>query len=388
MRKLSEVAGNFFKQEASSSIVMLFFAVVALIFSNSPYAFLYKNFLATPIAIQVGATLSEPLLSWINDGLMAIFFFLIGLEIKREILAGELNFKSKILLPIFAAIGGMIVPAFIYLFVVRSDPSMLKGWAIPVATDIVFALSVLSFLGRRIPSSLKIFLTALAIFDDIGAIIIIAVFYSHNISLVALGLTSVCLAIAFILNRLNVVKYTPYILVGLILWLFAHASGVHPTVAGIMLAFAIPLRDVQREHYSPLQKLEHYLQPWVAFGILPLFAFANAGVSLAGTTFSLLFNKVGIGIALGLFLGKQVGIFSATWLLVKFGLASLPERVSWSKIYGVALLCGIGFTMSLFIGNLAFAESSSMIPAVRMGIFAGSLLSGFLGYLVLRCCKN
>jgi NhaA family Na+:H+ antiporter len=369
--------------EAASGLLLIAAAVLALIINNSPLSWLYNGLLDTPVVAQVGALkIAKPLLLWINDGLMALFFLLIGLEVKREVLDGQLARPSQIVLPGAAAIGGMVVPALIYWFLNRDNPAALSGWAIPTATDIAFALGVLALLGKRVPVSLKLFLMTLAIIDDLGAIIIIAIFYSGALSTVSLALAAACIAALIGMNRLGVAKLGPYMIIGLILWVCVLKSGVHATLAGVTLAFCIPLRTKNAEP-SPLLTLEHALHPWVAYGILPLFAFANAGLSLSGVTVDSFTHDVPMGIAVGLLLGKTVGVFGLTWLAVKIGIAALPQGANWGQILGVAILCGIGFTMSLFVGSLAFEPGVSDYAGMdRMGILTGSILAALIGYAV------
>jgi len=377
---------EFIKLESAGGIILFAVAIFALLLDNSPFAEIYQEFLQIPVVVQLGAfKLAKPLILWINDGLMAVFFLLVGLEIKREIFEGELDSWNKISLPAIAAVGGMIVPAVIYSVFNLSDSMALRGWAIPTATDIAFALGIMALLGSRVPVSLKIFLTAIAIFDDIGAIAIIAMFYTYKISFTFIGLAVFTLLVLFLLNRLRVSKISPYILIGLLLWVFVLKSGIHATLAGVALAFAIPLTDKKRPFRSPLRDLEHSLHKWVAFGVLPIFAFANAGVSFAGLDTDHVFGGISIGIAMGLFFGKQIGVFLASWLAIHFGLARMPHGTNWLGVYGVALICGVGFTMSLFIGTLAFYEGDASFPVmVRVGVLMGSFASGILGYLVLR----
>ncbi|WP_448106619.1 Na+/H+ antiporter NhaA [Pseudomonas azerbaijanoccidentalis] len=374
---------RFFQLEAASGLLLIAAAVLALIINNSPLSWLYNGLLETPVVAQVGALqIAKPLLLWINDGLMAMFFLLIGLEVKREVLDGQLSKPSQIVLPGAAAIGGMVVPALIYWFLNRDNPAALSGWAIPTATDIAFALGVLALLGKRVPVSLKLFLMTLAIIDDLGAIIIIAIFYSGALSTLSLALAAACIAALIGMNRLGVVKLGPYMIIGLILWVCVLKSGVHATLAGVTLAFCIPLRTKNAEP-SPLLTLEHALHPWVAYGILPLFAFANAGLSLSGVTVDSFTHDVPMGIAVGLLLGKAVGVFGLTWLAVKIGIAALPQGANWGQILGVAILCGIGFTMSLFVGSLAFEPGVSDYAGMdRMGILTGSILAALIGYAV------
>jgi NhaA family Na+:H+ antiporter len=369
--------------EAASGLLLIAAAVLALVINNSSLSWLYNGLLDTPVVAQVGALkIAKPLLLWINDGLMALFFLLIGLEVKREVLDGQLSKPSQIVLPGAAAIGGMVVPALIYWFLNRDNPAALGGWAIPTATDIAFALGVLALLGKRVPVSLKLFLMTLAIIDDLGAIIIIAIFYSGALSTLSLALAAACIAALIGMNRLGVVKLGPYMIIGLILWVCVLKSGVHATLAGVTLAFCIPLRTKNAEP-SPLLTLEHALHPWVAYGILPLFAFANAGLSLSGVTVESFTHDVPMGIAVGLLLGKTVGVFGLTWLAVKIGIAALPQGANWGQILGVAILCGIGFTMSLFVGSLAFVPGASDYAGMdRMGILTGSILAALIGYAV------
>jgi NhaA family Na+:H+ antiporter len=369
--------------EAASGLLLIAAAVLALVINNSPLSWLYNGLLDTPVVAQVGALkIAKPLLLWINDGLMALFFLLIGLEVKREVLDGQLSKPSQIVLPGAAAIGGMVVPALIYWFLNRDNPPALSGWAIPTATDIAFALGVLALLGKRVPVSLKLFLMTLAIIDDLGAIIIIAIFYSGALSTVSLALAAACIAALIGMNRLGVVKLGPYMIIGLILWVCVLKSGVHATLAGVTLAFCIPLRTRNAEP-SPLLALEHALHPWVAYGILPLFAFANAGLSLSGVTVDSFTHDVPMGIAVGLLLGKTLGVFGLTWLAVKIGIAALPQGANWGQVLGVAILCGIGFTMSLFVGSLAFEPGVSDYAGMdRMGILTGSILAALIGYAV------
>ncbi|MBC2655236.1 Na+/H+ antiporter NhaA [Pseudomonas sp. MSSRFD41] len=380
---------RFFAMEAASGLLLIAAAILALIINNSPLSWLYNGLLETPVVAQVGALkIAKPLLLWINDGLMALFFLLIGLEVKREVLDGQLSKPSQVVLPGAAAIGGMLVPALIYWFLNRDNPPALNGWAIPTATDIAFALGVLALLGKRVPTSLKLFLMTLAIIDDLGAIVIIAIFYSGALSTLSLMLAAACIAALVAMNRLGVVKLGPYMIIGLILWVCVLKSGVHATLAGVTLAFCIPLRTRNAEP-SPLLALEHALHPWVSFGILPLFAFANAGLSLSGVTVESFTHFVPMGIAVGLLLGKTIGVFGLTWLAVKTGLAALPAGANWGQVFGVAILCGIGFTMSLFVGSLAFVPGSSEYAGMdRMGILTGSLFAALIGYAVTAAASR
>lgn len=374
----------FIHHEAAGGIILLAAAVLALVLANSPLAGLYDRFLETPVTVRIGGlNLDKPLLLWINDGLMAIFFFLIGLEIKRELIVGELSSFDRALLPAIAAVGGMAVPALVYVALNWTDPVALKGWAIPAATDIAFAVGVLALLGSRAPASLKIFLLALAIIDDLGAIIIIAVFYTADLSVTSLQLATVGILGLIALNLRGVTRIAPYALVGLFIWVCVLKSGVHATLAGVIVALAIPLRVYGATPYSPLEQVEEHLHPWVAFGVLPLFAFANAGVSVQGLTLAALAAPIPLGIALGLFIGKQIGIFGATWLAVRSGLCRGLDEATWPQVYGVAMLGGIGFTMSLFIGLLAFPEPQYAAD-IRIGVLVGSLASAIAGYVLLH----
>ena len=377
---------EFFKLESAGGILLMLAAILAMICANTPLSAYYDLLLSVPVEIRVGnLEIAKPLLLWINDGLMALFFFLVGLELKRELLEGELSDRRNIVLPGVGAVGGMLVPALVYVFINWGDSVALKGWAIPAATDIAFALGVLSLLGSRVPISLKIFLTSLAIFDDVGAIVVIALFYTSKISLTALLVAAGCLAVLFILNRRHVEAKSVYVIVGLIMWVATLKSGVHATLAGVALAMFIPLKSKTNPQTSPLKDMEHDLHMAVAFFVLPVFAFANAGISLAGVGVDQLFDDVPLGIALGLFAGKQIGIFGLCWLAVKLNLARLPQGMSWPSLYGTAALCGIGFTMSLFIGSLAFEETGvNLLFDERLGIILGSLASGLLGFLILR----
>jgi len=378
----------FFKLEASSGLVLLFAAIIALIISNSNYSDLYFSSLEKYIFLGInnfGLKLS--VIHWINDALMAIFFFFVTLEIKREFLQGELSNIKQALLPIIAAVGGMVVPALIYVVINLGDTQTLNGWAIPSATDIAFSLGVLSLLGKRVPLSLKVFLTALAIIDDLGAILIIAVFYSGDLSIKYLSLMLLAFIVLLVINKINIKKFLPYLLVGLFLWDFTHNSGIHATIAGVLLAMTIPHRKKEKD-FSLLLKVEHAISPYVAFGIMPLFAFANAGVSLEGLTFSALLDKVPLGIVLGLFVGKQLGVFVFSYLSIKLKIASMPSNSNWYNFYGVGVLTGIGFTMSLFVGNLAFVENMQYMDGVKIGVLTGSLLSTLVGYFLILLTPN
>jgi NhaA family Na+:H+ antiporter len=373
---------TFLKTESASGVVLMIAAVLALLWANSPAAPLYDTILATKLAVTAGGVgLDKPLILWINDGLMAIFFLLVGLEIKREVLDGELSTPGQIALPAVAALCGMAAPAAVYVALNLGDSAALRGWAVPAATDIAFALGVLALLGSRVPASLKILLMAIAVLDDLGAIVVIAIFYTDQLSLSALVLAALGLAALAALNLSGVRRLGPYLLVGVFLWVCVLKSGVHATLAGVAVGFAIPAH-VDRDGHSPLQQLEHALHPWVAYAILPIFAFANAGVSLAGISLASFAAPVSLGIAAGLFVGKQIGIFLGILAMVKLKLARMPAEATWPMLYGVAVLCGIGFTMSLFIGTLAFDESYA--APVRLGVLTGSILSALVGYGLLR----
>lgn len=386
IEKSTDFVNKFFKLEAASGVLLFFAALLAIILANSPLSVYYDLLLSTPVEVRVGElAIDKPLLLWINDGLMAIFFFVVGLELKRELLEGELAEPKNIILPGAGAVGGMLIPALIYWFFNSDDPVALQGWAIPAATDIAFALGVLSLLGSRVPISIKIFLTSLAIFDDVGAIVIIAIFYTSKISFSALVVVALCIPVLWLLNRKGIVSKSPYILIGAIMWVATLKSGVHATLSGVVLAMFIPLRTRNPEELSPLKSLEQDLHNTVAYFVLPVFAFANAGLNLGGVGLDQIFHSVPIGIALGLFVGKQIGIFSICWLLIKLRMAELPKQMNWLGLYGTGILCGIGFTMSLFIGSLAFEESgANLLFDYRLGILLGSLVSGVVGYLLLN----
>lgn len=377
--------GSFLKLESAGGIILMLAAVLAIIFANTPLREYYALLLDTPVAIRIGALeIAKPLLLWINDGLMAVFFFMVGLELKRELIEGELSDKKNIILPGIGAIGGMAVPALIYAYFNYNDAVAMKGWAIPAATDIAFALGVLSLLGSRVPVSIKIFLTSLAIFDDIGAIIIIALFYTAKLSVESLIVVAVCIPLLLFINRRNPDTTSLYIVIGAVMWVAMLKSGVHATLTGIILAMFIPMKSKTKKHYSPLKSMEKDLHSVVAFFVLPVFAFANAGIDLTGMGMDKVLHDVPIGIALGLFIGKQIGVFGFCWLGIKMKLTELPGDISWGSLYGAAALCGIGFTMSLFIGSLAFEETDvNLTFDDRLGIIIGSLLSGIVGYLVL-----
>ena len=373
----------FFKLEAASGLLLLISAVIALFISNSNLSNLYFETLNRYLFVGINNFgIKMSLLHWINDALMAVFFFFVTLEIKREFLQGELSNRKQALLPIIAAIGGMLVPALIYVYINFQTGDTLNGWAIPSATDIAFSLGVLSLLGSRVPISLKVFLTALAIIDDLGAIVIIAFFYSGDLSIKYLSLLLITFIALVILNKFNIKKFTPYLLLGLVLWFFTHESGIHATISGVLLATVIPHRKKEKD-FSLLTKIEHSISPYVAFGIMPLFALANAGVSLSGMSFDSLLLPVPLGILLGLFIGKQIGVFLFSIISIKLKIAQMPNNANWLTLYGVGVLTGIGFTMSLFVGNLAFAENVQYISGVKIGVLSGSLLSTVFGYVLL-----
>ena len=382
----------FFKLEAASGLVLLFAAIIALFVSNSELASIYYDILNSYFALGFGEfKLKLSILHWINDVLMAIFFFLVSLEIKREFIQGELSNPKQASLPIIAAVGGMLVPALIYVAINFGNSETLKGWAIPSATDIAFSLGVLSLLGKRVPISLKVFLTALAIIDDLGAIVIIAFFYSGKIQAMYLLLMLVSIIILIIFNRLNIRSFIPYFIVGIFLWDFTHSSGIHATIAGVLLALTIPHKDKKNESShknSMLIKLEHAISPYVAFGIMPIFAFANAGVSLEGLSIATLMNPVPLGILCGLFFGKQFGVFIFSYVSIKLKFAEMPNDSDWLKLYGVGVLTGIGFTMSLFVGNLAFVDTTQYLSGVKIGVLLGSLASTLFGYMLILLSKK
>lgn len=377
---------DFLNLEAASGIILMFAAVAAMIIANSPLDVYYNMLLNIPVQVSVGSfIIAKPLLLWINDGLMALFFFLVGLELKREFIEGDLSQPGQITLPAIGAFGGMLIPALCYAYLNYDNADAIGGWAIPTATDIAFALGILSIIGRSVPLQLKVFLTSLAIFDDLGAIIVIALFYTDQLSMMSLIVASAVLAILFTLNRRGVTSTAPYIFLGIVLWVAVLKSGVHATLAGVVLAFFIPIKGKEDEP-SPLKSLEHNLHSLVAFIILPVFAFANAGISFAGIGIEQVMDPVPLGIIVGLVIGKQIGVFGFCFVAIKLGLAKLPENVSTLMLYGVATLCGVGFTMSLFIGSLAFEQGNgaNLIFQDRLGIVIGSLISGILGYLILR----
>jgi NhaA family Na+:H+ antiporter len=379
---------NFLQMESAGGIVLMAAAALALVAANSPLSGYYDLFIETPVEIRIGALeIAKPLLLWVNDGLMAVFFFLVGLEVKREIMEGELSRPANVLLPALGAVGGILGPVGLYVYFNYGDPVGMNGWAIPAATDIAFALGILMLLGNRVPVSLKVFLVSLAIFDDLGAIVIIALFYSSNLSVESLVVAALCLLILSYMNWRHVSAVPAYVFVGVVMWVAVLKSGVHATLAGVALAMFIPMRSKDEPDRSPLRELEHDLHTAVAFGVLPLFAFVNAGISFAGMSFADLLHPVSLGITVGLFAGKQLGVFLLCFLAIRLGMAKLPDGATWGSLYGVAVLSGVGFTMSLFIDTLAFEN----LPAdavfdfdARLGILLGSLASGVLGYLVLN----
>ncbi len=382
---------EFIKKESSAGITLIFVTILALLLKNSTLSELYDAFLHTPVEVRFGALhIDKPLLLWINDGLMAIFFLLIGLEVKRELIEGNLSTRSQVMLPGIAAIGGMVVPALFYIYFNHDQPLAMQGWAIPTATDIAFALGILSLLGNRVPVSLKIFLLALAILDDLAAIVIIAIFYTVELSTLSITIAAIALAVLVFMNYRGIAKKAAYIIVGVILWVSVLKSGVHATLAGVALAFTIPLtlKDQEGNEFSISKSIEEDLHFWVAFFVLPLFAFVNAGVDLREVSLESLFGPVPIGIMTGLFLGKQLGVFGFSFIAIKLRLASLPDHSNWMQLYGVSVLTGIGFTMSLFVDSLAFKDDALYEYADRLAILGASFLSGIVGYLVLRYSKS
>lgn len=376
-----DLVRRFFQLEAASGIILFFTALLALVFANSPWSEIYHAFLNMPFQLRVGTfDLDKTLLLWVNDGLMAIFFLLVGMEIKRELIDGSLSNLQKASLPVFAAIGGMIVPALVYYFTIAGDSSLMSGWAIPMATDIAFALGVLSLLSQRVPLGLKVFLLALAIIDDLGAILVIALFYTEQLHTEPLIFAFALSALLFLFNRTGVKKLSLYLLIGGFLWLAILKSGIHATIAGVILGFSIPHQSSR----SLLTRLEHELHPWSSYFILPFFAFANAGLSFEGVSWQSLSNGLPLAIMAGLILGKPIGVMLISYLSVKLKFASLPQGVTWSHVFGLSLLCGIGFTMSIFISGLAFGLESQSFELSRLGILAGSLIAAILGFIYLR----
>lgn len=384
-QKFSTSLMQFFRTSAAGGIVLVFAAALSMIMSNSALSGLYHDFLHMKVSVLFGEVgLSKTLHHWINDGLMAVFFFMVGMEIKYELARGHLSSRQQASLPAIAAIGGMVLPALIFYAIVKAQhPELLGGWAIPSATDIAFALGILALLGDRVPASLKVLLMAIAVLDDLGAVVVIALFYTADLSLPALALSAVFISLLFVLNRFKVKSAAAYVLAGIALWLSVLESGVHATLAGVITAMFIPIDNTADDGKSMLESMVHKLHPWVAFMIMPVFAFANAGVSLEGLSFKNLLDPIPMGIAAGLFIGKQAGIFATIWLAVKAGIAPLPNNANWRHIYGVALLCGIGFTMSLFIGSLAYHDPF-LNNEVRLGVLTGSTLSAVMGYIILR----
>ena len=389
LRQASDQAAGaireFLRLQSAGGILLMVATLIALVLANTRAEGLYQSLLETPVEIRIGAlTLAKPLVLWINDGLMAVFFFLVGLEIKREVVEGELADRAQVTLPALAAAGGMAVPAAIYWWVNRGDPVSVRGWAIPAATDIAFALGVLSLLGPRVPRGLKVFLLTLAILDDLGAILIIAFFYTERLSWMSLGVVGAAIILLAVLNQSRVKAIPAYFFVGLVLWVAVLKSGIHATLAGVVLALFIPIRTDDPQAESPLRQLEHDLHPVVAFGIMPAFAFANAGVSVQGMSLAALLEPVPLGITAGLLAGKTVGVFVMSALAIGLGVARMPDEASWGSLFGVSVLCGIGFTMSLFITNLTFAQNAPerAVSAV-LGVLAASLVAAVIGYLVL-----
>ncbi len=382
---------EFIKKESSAGIILIFVTVLALLLKNSMFSEYYTAFLRTPVEIRFADLhIAKPLLLWINDGLMAIFFLLIGLEVKREFLEGHLSTTSQATLPIIAAVGGMVVPAAFYIAINNGDPTAMRGWAIPTATDIAFALGVLALLGKRVPLSLKVFLMALAIIDDLGAIVIIALFYTVELSTLSIVVAASALTVLILMNRLGVAKKAAYIIVGVILWVSVLKSGVHATLAGVALAFTIPLQCTRKDKgqtYSMSKDMEHDLHYWVAFFILPLFAFVNAGVDLRNVSLEQMTTGVPLGIIAGLFLGKQIGVFGFSWIAIKLGLAKIPDNSTWLQLYGVSILTGIGFTMSLFVNSLAFTDGNLYQQADKLAVLVASFTAGIAGYMVLRMAR-
>ena len=379
---------KFFKLEAASGILLIIAAVLAMILKNSQFADVYEAFLDTPVEIRIGELyIAKPLFLWVNDLLMAVFFFMIGMEVKREIMVGELSSPSQVTLPLIAGIGGIVVPAGLYFLLTMDDPVAIDGWAIPTATDIAFALGILALVGPGVPATLKLFLMTLAIIDDLGAIMIIAIFYTSDLSVLSLSIAGGAIFALCLMKLRKVQTIAPYLLVGVVLWTAVLKSGVHATLAGVVLGFFIPLKAVDDDgnEDSPLERLIHELHPAVAFGILPLFAFVNAGVILSGMQFSDIMTGIPLAIAVGLFFGKQIGVFGFAWVAIKLGWSKMPSGTNWGQLYGAAILCGVGFTMSLFIGSLAFEESGMGYSRPdRLGIITGSMLAGIYGFIVLK----
>lgn len=381
-----ELFKRFLKLESASGILLLIFACLAIFLANTPLDQVYFNFLETPVSIQIGAfSIYKPLLMWINDGFMAVFFILVGLEVKRELMIGAISSYQRAIFPAIGALGGMVVPVVVFMLLNWQHPEFQKGWAIPMATDIAFALGVLALLGKQVPFALKIFLLALAIIDDLGAIVVIAIFFSHDLSSTALISALIAIAVLIVLNRMQVSSLFAYVIVGVVLWASVLKSGVHATLAGVIIGFCIPLKGKNGE--TPLEDFEHMLAPWCSFVILPLFAFANAGVSLTGMSWSTLVSPLTLGVALGLIAGKTLGVFSFSYLAVKLGIAKLSDGINFKQIFAISVLCGIGFTMSMFLAGLSFGGEESdgeLISLARLGILIGSGISAVLGYALLK----
>ncbi len=377
---------KFLQLESASGILLLAFAMLAMVCANTPLKDLYFDFLSMPVSIQIGLfSIHKPLLMWVNDGFMAVFFVLVGLEVKREMMVGAISSYQKAIFPAIGALGGMVVPALVFALINHDSPEFQQGWAIPMATDIAFAVGVLGLLGKRVPFALKIFLLALAIIDDLGAIVVIAIFFSHDLSTTALISAGIAIATLIIMNRMRVTAICAYMVVGLILWASVLKSGVHATLAGVIIGFCVPLKGKNGE--EPLAHFEHILAPWCAFVILPLFAFSNAGVSLSGMSLNTLFSPLTMGVALGLIVGKTLGVFSFSFLAVKLGIAQLSEGINFKQIFAVSILCGIGFTMSMFLAGLAFGGDEAdgrFISLARLGILIGSGISAIVGYYLLK----
>jgi len=384
---MKDAIERFIHKESAAGILLIFITILALSLQNSFMSNFYTNFLHTPVEIRFGdLQIAKPLLLWVNDGLMAIFFFVIGLEVKKEVMEGHLSSIKQVTLPAIAAVGGMIVPALIFIAFNKGESFAMNGWAIPTATDIAFTLGILSLLGPRVPVSLKIFLMALAIIDDLGAIVIIAVFYTTDLSILSISIAAVSLSILLLMNRMDVAIKSAYIVVGIVLWVSVLKSGVHATLAGVALAFFIPMvsKDKDGNNFSMLKEMENDLHKWVTFFIIPLFAFVNAGVDLKNISITEMFGPVPLGIMFGLFLGKQLGVFGFSWIAIKVGAASLPKESNWLLLYGASILTGIGFTMSLFVDSLAYNDTNIYHYADKLAILLGSFVSAIIGYLVLR----
>lgn len=380
---MTAIIRQFLKLEAASGVLLIIAAILALIMANTPLQGIYQQFLNIPIVVKISVLdIDKPFLLWINDGLMAIFFLVVGLEVKRELIEGSLAGRDKAIFPAVAAVGGMLLPALVYLFFNANDEIARQGWAIPAATDIAFALGIMALLGKRVPTELKVFLLALAIIDDLGVIIIIALFYTKSVSIMALGLAMLSLLVLIWMNWRKVENTSAYLVVGIILWVCILKSGIHATLAGVIVGFLIPLKGGQNN--SPSEQLEHLLHPWVAYLILPLFAFANAGIQLDGVTLTNLASALPLGVALGLLIGKPTGIFLFSWLALKLGVAKLPAKINLKQIFAVSVLCGIGFTMSIFIASLAFEGLDNFSTYARLGILIGSTLAAILGLLLLN----